>query len=33
MNPNDLAIQARGLSKDFGTLRAVDRLDACCAAC
>jgi len=27
MNPNDLAIQARGLSKDFGSLRAVDRLD------
>lgn len=27
MNPNDLAIRARGLSKDFGSLRAVDRLD------
>ena len=27
MNPNDLAIQARGLSKDFGSLRAVDSLD------
>jgi ABC-2 type transport system ATP-binding protein len=27
MNPNDLAIQARGLSKHFGSLRAVDRLD------
>jgi ABC-2 type transport system ATP-binding protein len=27
MNPNDLAIQARGLTKDFGSLRAVDSLD------
>jgi ABC-2 type transport system ATP-binding protein len=27
MNENDLAIQARGLSKHFGNLRAVDRLD------
>ncbi|NIL92919.1 MAG: ATP-binding cassette domain-containing protein [Woeseiaceae bacterium] len=27
MNIDDLAIQARGLSKDFGQLRAVDRLD------
>ena len=27
MNTDDLAIQARGLSKDFGHLRAVDRLD------
>jgi len=27
MNTNDLAIQARGLSKDFGSLRAVDSLD------
>jgi ABC-2 type transport system ATP-binding protein len=27
MNPNDLAIQARGLSKVFGSLRAVDQLD------
>ena len=26
MNP-ELAIEARGLSKDFGTLRAVDKLD------
>jgi ABC-2 type transport system ATP-binding protein len=27
MNTNDLAIKARGLSKDFGHLRAVDSLD------
>lgn len=27
MNNNDLAIRARGLSKDFGSLRAVDNLD------
>ena len=27
MTTNDLAIQARGLSKDFGQLRAVDKLD------
>jgi ABC-2 type transport system ATP-binding protein len=27
MNDDDLAIRARGLSKDFGSLRAVDKLD------